>query len=157
MATLRDALLPAIDAIRGIPDALGVRLYDVTIRVRTWSGSRPGVDASTSTDADSIFYVDAGTHRTRVVQVTSRDVIASGGMYQDQDLKVGPLTPAYTGGGVDVSLFDPPTGAAPVEVFFKIAGPGMASGGSWFKKINTNTVPSPFGYTFVVRATGETP
>lgn len=153
--TLRDSLLSTVDKIRGIPDTLGVRLYTVTIRVRTWTGARPGIGSGV--DADSVFWVDGGTHKPRVVQVTSRDVIASGGMYQDQDLKVGPVTPSYSGGGVSVDAIDPPPGVSPAEVFFKIVGPGMESGGSWFKKINTNTLPSPFGYTFVVRATGEAP
>lgn len=155
--SLRDDLLPAIDAIRGIPDQLGTRLYDVSIRVRSWSGSRPAVDNSSSSDADAAFGVDAGTHRTRVVQLTSRDLIASGGNYSDADLKVGPLTPKYAGGGFEPSDFDPEPTSAPVEIFFKIVGPGMRAGGSWFKKINTNVVGTPFRYTFIVRAVAETP
>lgn len=153
---LSDDLLPALDSIRGIPDTLGLRLYSVSIRVRTWSGSRPGVDSSTSTDANQYFYVDAGTHRPRVQQVTQRDIIASGGVYQDQDVKVGPITPPYTGGGVDITAFDPNMTASPVEVFFKIEGPGMATGGSWYRKVGQDC-SKPLAYYFTLRRVAETP
>jgi hypothetical protein len=155
----RHALREVVDAIRGIPDDLDLREYSVAIRVRTWNGSRPGVDSSTATDVDSYFYVDGGTHRPRVKQVTQRDIIASGGVYQDQDLRIGPLTPPYPGGAADntdVSVLDPAITSSATEIFFLITGPGMGSNGSWFKKI-TMDVTRPFTRTFVVRRTGETP
>lgn len=156
-----ERFLRALDKIRGIPGRIklrdeGLRLYTVSIRVRTWSGSRPGVDASTSTDANTYFYVDAGTHRPHVEQVSQRDIIASDGQYQDQDLKVGPITPPYTGGGVDITAFDPTPGNSPTEVFFKIEGPGMATGGSWFRKVGQD-VSHALSYTFVLRRTAEAP
>lgn len=154
--TLRTGLLKAVDRIRGIPGTLDLRQYTVTIRVRTWTGSRPGVDASTSTDADSSFWVDGGTHRPRVVQVTQKDIIASGGLYQDQDLKVGPITPPYQGGGVDITQFDPNNQSGPAEVLFKVEGLGMAPGGSWYRKVSQD-VTKPFAYTFVLRRSAETP
>lgn len=156
--------LKALDKIRGIPGRIklrdeGLRLYTVTIRVRSWSGSRPGVDASTSTDTDKSIWVDGGTHKPRVQQVSQRDIIASGGLYQDQDVKVGPITPLYTGGAADhadITVFDPSNLSAPAEVLFKIEGPGMAAGGSWFKKVGQD-VSKPLAYRFVLRGTGETP
>lgn len=157
--TFRTGLLKAIDRVRGIPNRLDLRLYKVSIRVRTWTGSRPGVDSSTSTDADEYFGVDAGTHRARVAQVTQRDIIASGGIYQDQDVKVGPITPPYLGGAAnhaDITAFDPnPTGSA-TEVFFKIEGPGMATGGSWFHKVGQDC-SKPFAYYFTLRRVAQTP
>lgn len=153
--TFRKGLMPIVDRIRGIPDTLGLRDYTVTIRVRSWSGSRPGVDNSSSSDADTTFWVDGGTHRPRVVQVTQRDIIASGGALQDQDIKVGPVTPSYGGGGVDITTFDPSNLDGPAEVLFKVEGPGMASGGSWFRKVSQDCSKS-FSYFFTLRRTGET-
>ena len=159
-----ERFLKALDKIRGIPGRIklrdeGLRLYTVAIRVKTWDGSRPGVDNSSSTDADSTFWVDAGTHRPRVVQVTQRDIIMSGGAYQDQDLKVGPITPPYRGGAADnsaIGIFDPsPTGQA-VEIFFNVQGPGMATGGTWFEKFTMQNT-RPFRYEFVIRRTGRVP
>jgi hypothetical protein len=155
--SLRDDLLGVLDAVRGIPDDLGLRQYTVTVRVRTWSGSRPGVDASTATDVDTPIWVDAGTHKPKVRQVTQREVIASGGIYSDQDLRVGPITPpGPSSDNSDVTVFDPVPGAEPIEIFFKIDGPGMAAGGSWFKKFSQD-VTRPLHYEFVVRRTGEIP
>jgi hypothetical protein len=103
--------------------------------------------------------VDAGTHKPRVVQVTQRDIIMSGGAYQDQDLKVGPITPPYRGGAADnsaITVFDPLPNGSPVEIFFNVSGPGMAVGGSWFEKFQM-TVTKPFSYQFVIRRSGRIP
>jgi hypothetical protein len=157
--SFRKGMLKVMDVVRSVPGRLDMRQYAVTIRVRTWGGSRPGVDASTSTDVDSQFGVDAGTFNCRVRQLTQRELIASAGNYSDQDLKVGPLTPRYQGGDANktaISFLDPPVMTSPTEVFFKITGPGMAAGGSWFKKIGQDVTPN-LTYTFTVRRNGETP
>jgi len=159
-----ERFLKALDKIRGIPGRIklrdqGLRLYTVSIKVKTWTGTRPGVDTSTATDADSTFWVDAGKHKPRVVQVTQRDIIMSGGAYQDQDLKVGPITPPYRGGTADhsaITVFDPLPNGSPVEIFFLVQGPGMAVEGSWFEKFQM-TVTKPFSYQFVIRRTGRIP
>lgn len=163
-----DPLLHAIDVIRGIGDRIGVRPYVVAILVRRWSGARPGVDASYQIDDDQTFFVDGGTHRPRVFEVSQRDIIASGGVFQDQDLKIGPITPPFTGAGNSaankstISIFDPVQGSMSSEIFFYITGPGMGAaaganaGGSWFKKISMS-ITRPFRYEFVVRRTGEIP
>ncbi len=167
MTTLGTDLLDVLDDIRGIPGELGLRPYKVTVLVRTWNGSRPGVDQSTSTDATSVISVDIGSQHPRVRQLTQREIIASAGMYQDQDMRVGPITPPtvggtdppYVGATADhsaISVFEPPIGAGPVEIFFKLEGPGMSPGGSYFKKVGQD-VTRPLHYEFVVRRTGETP
>lgn len=160
----QERFLKALDRIRGIPGRIklrdgGLRTYSVTIRVRTWNGSRPGIDASTSTHADTTFWVDAGKHKPRVQQVSQRDIMTSGGLYQDQDLRVGPITPPYAGGAAnhsDTTVFDPVPGAAPTEVFFLVQGPGMGANGAWYEKVS-QTVTRPFRYEFVIRKTGKIP
>lgn len=155
MASLRDALLPVVDELRGIPDQLGLRRFDVSIVVRSWSGSRPGLGANTDTTKQIL--VDLGQFSPKVVQVTQKDIIASGGIYNDQDLKVGPITPEFAGSAPNnaaISDFDPAGNRQ--EVFFKITGPGMETGGSWFKKIGTDTSKN-FRYMFIVRRTAEHP
>lgn len=155
--TLRDALLPAIDAIRGIPAQLGLRLYTVAITARTWTGARPGI--GTSSDVTTGIKIDLGIYQTKVTQITERDIIASGGLYNDQDLRVGPITPPFAGSTADnsaISVFDPPVGAAPVELFFLITGPNMPAGGAYFKRIGVD-VSKSFRYMFTIRKTGETP
>ena len=167
MPELGGDLLDLVDDLRGIPGELGLRPYKVSVVVRTWSGSRPGVDASTSSDAPKVIGVDVGTQSPRVRQLTQREIIASGGAYNDQDLKIGPLTPPfvvtgdapYQGATADNSsanIFDPPTQIAATEVFFKIEGRNMPAGGRWYKKIGQD-LTRPLHYEFTVRNTGETP
>jgi hypothetical protein len=86
--TLRDDLLPDIDDLRGIPEELGFRRYQVTLRKRTWSGGEPGKGAPTNTD----------THLKPapfVRRVTAREVAESGGTYQAGDFRIDRITPAF--------------------------------------------------------------
>lgn len=145
--TLRDDLLELAEDVREIPGEFGVRLFSVDVFKRVWSGERVGLGSG----YDSSEVVLVATFNPKVVQVSSRDIIASGGLYQEQDLRVGPMTPTK----VDVSAFDPPVGTQPMELFFRITGPGYEAG-AWFKKVNQLTT-RPFRYEFVVRATAEKP
>jgi hypothetical protein len=160
VVTPRNLLLPVIDKIRGLPGLFGLRLYSISIVVRTWSGSRPGVDQSTSSDARSPLTVDLTKFNIKVRQLTAREIIASGGDFNDQDLKVGPITPPYQGSTADndaISIFDPLPTASATELFFNVQGPGFQrAAGAWFKKISQD-VTAPMHYEFVVRHTGETP
>ena len=88
--TFRDDLLDDIDEIREIPGELGLRLFTVEVFRRDWSGERPGL----GTGYDTVTSVLVGTYNPKVTQVSSRDIIASAGQYQDQDLRIGPITRA---------------------------------------------------------------
>lgn len=157
MTTLRDALLPALDQIRGIGDTLGLRRFTVTSVVRSWSGSRVGLGSNV--DAPKQIKLSLGNAKVRVRQVSQKEIVASGGFYADQDLRIGPITPPYTGSGADnseIGVFDPAPNGTPVEFFFHIEGPEMPSGGLWYKKIS-QVLTRPLHFEFVVRNTGETP
>lgn len=155
--TLRNSLLPAVDIIRGIPGQLGMRLFTVTITQRSWSGTRAGLGANTDTTTG--LKVDLGIFQTKVTSITMRDVVASAGLYTDQDMRVGPITPPFAGSVLDgdaITVFDPAVGANPTEIFFNIVGPGYPAGGAWFKKISQD-VSKSYRYTFIVRKTAEIP
>jgi hypothetical protein len=136
---------------------MGLRLHTVSVLTRTWSGGRPGL--GTKTDSALVpLRLDQGTGPVKVRNVTQRDVIASGGLYTDQDVIVGPITPPYAGSSLDndaIAVFDPPVGTSSTEVLFFVTGPGLGSG-AWFKKIETR-VDKPFRYTLVLRKTGFVP
>jgi len=154
--SFRDAFLPVLDTYRGALDTVyGLRRFDVTVRVTTWApGSLPGSQGSTKAPVDTPLTV-AGGARPKVEQVSQRTIIASGGLYQDQDLRIGPLTPSYSvASGIDPSVFDP-AGASNVEVLLKLVGPGLPAGGAWFSKVGQE-VTANFHYSLVVRATGAT-
>lgn len=151
--SLRDDLLPLVDEIRGsVPGDLGLRPHTVTVRVRTWSGARPGL--GTKTDVDTLIR-NAG-YNPKVAEVTTKDVVASGGFYQSGDFRIGPITPEYTGGGTALATQDPATTSTAREVLYKIEGPGLPSTGAWFKRVSDTTLKS-FRNEIVVRRTAEAP
>lgn len=146
--SFRTALLAGINAVRGaVPRALDLRQHTVTVRTRTWSDGEIGV--GTATNADTTLTTGDGVTCPRVVQVSSKDVIASNGILSDQDLKIGPITPGY----VDASVVDPATTSTGREVFFKVTGPGLPSGGLWFKRIQDDAVRN-FSFWIFLRSLG---
>ena len=154
--TFRDDMLEILDEVRGIPGDLGMRLFSVTVLSRAWTGARTGIGVKT--DTSTRIYVARGTFNARVKGVTSRDVIASGGLYTSEDIKVGPFTPPFLGSdanGTAISVFDPPSKSG-LELLFKVIGPGYATAGDWFKKIDSDTM-STLHYALTLRKTGEVP
>ena len=130
------ALLPALDSIRGIAGQLGLRPYTVTIYVDVWSGSRVGLGTKTSSSTTLTNTSGPPSQPVRVAQVSRKEIIASGGLYTDRDFKIGPMTPAYgafinsfAGGNTGAQLDPPPTNAQ-VEVLWNVIGPGLPGEGS---------------------------
>ena len=155
--SLRDALLPVVDVFRSLPGALGLRLFSVSIVQRTWAGTRAGL--GTSTDVATGLKVDLGIYQTKITLISANDAIASGGLYTNQDLRVGPITPPFSGSFADgdaITVFEPVVGASPTEIFFNVKGPGYPAAGAWFSKISQDVTKS-FRYTFVIRRTAEIP
>ena len=154
MATLYDDLRPDIDDIRGIAAELGGRRFTVSLVTRTWTGERVGV--GTKTDVTTTIKVAHGTLDPAVAQVSTREIIASGDRFTDQDLKVGPLTPAYPGGGVADATAVPALAGLPTEIFWKVTGPGIPPGGAWFDQIWDDTGANLHTYLYL-RANGKIP
>lgn len=155
--SLRDALLPVADNLRGMPAVLGMRIHVVAVRVRTWSGERAGVGQPSDTTTG--LKIDLGLKNVKVRNVSQKDVIASGGLYTDQDLVVGPITPPFQGSTLDndaIAIFDPVVNGIPqtaVEVFFRVQGPGYSTAGDWFQKWGQRT-DQPYRYMIYLRKTG---
>jgi hypothetical protein len=154
MTTFREDIQPDLDDLRGIPNDLGLRQFTVTITVRQWTGERVGVGTRTQTSA--ILSTSHGQAPVKVVQVTQKEILASGGLYADRDLKVGPMTPAYPGGGVPIGVLDPLVPPQAQEIFWNVAGPGLPSGGSFCDKINTYADANLHEYV-ILRASGRKP
>lgn len=152
MSTFASDLLPDLDDIRGIADELGLRPFTVTVRVRTWSGSRPGV--GTKTDVDTVLTVAGGTQHPKVKQISAHDVVASGGLYTTADWRIGPMTPPFVGGGVTYGTIDPATTTTAREVGYKIEGGMFPSGGAWFERISDENDSALHSFV-VVRKSGR--
>lgn len=108
MPTLREDLVPVVDAGRQLVDTLGFRLRPVIVRTRTWSGGRVG--SGTATNADVTL-----TPRPKVAEPPARVLSESGGRWEAGDLQVtrvsatydeADLAPAVTAGVEVVYLVD---------------------------------------------------
>lgn len=165
MTKLRDSLLPVFDLVaRGIPNILGLRQYDVALRIVSWTGARPGLGTKTVTDYPvTVNQNQPGNNRPKVTLVSTREVIASGGLYTDGDYRIGPLTPQYT--TIDGYTYgtlpddiEQLVRTNPQEIYFNMMGPGMSDpiGGDWFKLVEANFSKN-FGYTLVIRKAGLVP
>lgn len=151
--SFRTTLLATVERIRGVvPGALDLRPHTVTVRVRTWTGARAGI--GTRVDADTP--IRNFGFNPKVSEVSSRDVVASGGVYQQGDFRVGPITPEYVGGGTALTTLDPATTGTAREVLFKIEGPGFPTAGAWFKRVEDSTIRN-FTHSVVLRRTAVTP
>jgi hypothetical protein len=146
-ALVDNELLSDLDEIRGIRGELGLNPYTVAVTIRVWSGcTRPGGQGGTHADTTTTLTngsVDGfgGPYPIMVRQLSRREAIASGGMYTNRTLKVGPLTPQFfatisaPAGGVTDATLDPTPTTAPTEVFWNVQGPSTPAGGAWFKKV----------------------
>ena len=148
--TLRDDLLPVVDELRGLPGALGFRVYSsVSAIKKVWTGGRPGVGTATTTTTA----ITVGGHPPKVEEVSSQDIIASGGLYHAEDLRVGPMTP-YSG-GVTGAMIEPPL-AVGNELIWVVVGPGTASAGDYYHRLTSHT-DNALGWYVTLRRTGARP
>ena len=160
--TYRDAYLAVVDARRGLPVLYGIRLHNVSVLVRQWPSGTPG--QGTHNDTLTSLKLNLGTGPIKVRNISTKDIVSSGGLYSAEDIIVGPITPPYSGSGLDndaITVFDPiPQAGIASEVLFLVTGPGFNPTGNWpgawFKKIETRT-DKPFRYEIVLRKTAECP
>lgn len=143
--SLRTDLLPVVDELRALagPSGFDVRPVRVTIRTRVWSGGRAGL--GTPTDTDLVL-----PQIYKVRELKSQEVAGSGGRYELGDVKVGPITPAYTGGGYSRAQLAP-EGANGTEVAYLLSG---AMAGE-YNRISVET-DRAFGYYLVLRRSRRT-
>ena len=123
--SLRTALLPVVNTIRGLagPATLDIRPYTVTVRTRTWSGGV--VQKGVPTDADLLL-----SPPPKVVE-------------NGREARVGPITPKHAGGGYSPSELNPRDQPG-VEFFYLLTGPDGV--GRAFALVDIDT-SRPFSYT----------
>ncbi len=144
--SLRTSLLPVVEACRAIAGSTGldIRTSQLTIRTRTWSGGRAGSGISTDSDL-------ALPQRYKVSHLTAREVASSGGRYEMEDVRVGPITPAGGGVGYTVDQLKP-AGADGVEILYVLSG--AVAGEYAIVHLHTER---PFRYEIVLRRRRRTP
>lgn len=166
-STLREELLSMVNEMRQLPTLFGIRLYTVTVRVTSFTGGIFNVPGEgTKTVVETPIYLDGYTTLPKVTVLSTRDIIASGGLYTDGDYKIDFITPFYTDvtacpygtidvGGIAINLFDPTPIDDTVEIVYILTGPEFPTG-ALFKKIQTYAY-KPFTYSIVVRKIGVQP
>lgn len=147
MPTLRDAILPSINAIRAIPGQLGWRPYSLTIETRTWSGAEigEGVETVTSTPITEQY------GQPPKIRWLDSEQLALGG-YEKGTLEIGPMTPSYPGGGVLISALSPSNLPNNTVVQFKLVGPSYPQGA--YCRLVTSTDDHAGHYTLRVQVSG---
>ncbi|HEX7464105.1 MAG TPA: hypothetical protein VF382_04315 [Actinomycetota bacterium] len=90
----------------------------VRVRIRTWSGDRPGLGTATSSDLVLPSYL-------AVRQISGKEIASSGGRLRAGAVRIGPITPSYTAfgrsGGLTVAELRP-TVTADQEVAYILTG-----------------------------------
>lgn len=159
--TFRDQILSPLDAIRGIGGRLGLRRFTVTVRTRVWTGAIPGDGTSTDTDVVLTNQDATGTMQPVMVRQLKRsEVITSGGLYADRDIRVGPMTPDYaaqffqqsTGGYADGDLDPVPTASA-TQLFYMVSGPGWPQPQGLAEKVGMES--TDLHLYLILRSTGR--
>lgn len=124
--TLRQSLLATVEAARALtgPMFAGVRINQLTIRKRTWSGTYVG--DGTSSDSDLVL---PAHYRIRFID--GEEVLQSGGQYNVEDIIVDGITPSNGAGvGYTPAQLSPPCPTTNIEVIYLIIGdhPGEYTG-----------------------------
>lgn len=113
--TFRDGLLGVANAVRGVPQSLGLRPTTVTLRTRVWAGGEKGEGAFS--DTDTIL-----TPTPRIRELSMQEVNASAGEYERGDIKIGPITPPNANGGYSRETLEPTADENGIESFFVLEG-----------------------------------
>jgi len=122
--TLRQALLPVVDTIRGLagPQTLDIRPFGVTLRTRQWS--------------EGVVQSGVPTINDLVIEPRPRVRVAG------REAMVGPITPAYEGGGYSPDILNP-SDTPGVEFYYVLKGPDNDA--RPYSVLNLDT-SRPFGY-----------
>lgn len=115
--SLRDRVNRIAERVRAIPShpRFDERTTRVTIRTRTWAG-RVGSEGG-FTDVDLEI-----SPRPRVRELNQREIAGSGGRYLSGDLRIGPITPSYAGGGYTQEQLAPVSETNGVEIIYLLEG-----------------------------------
>ncbi len=149
---LREDLLPAVQVIRNIAVDLGVRRYQVWLRLVTWDGSRVSQGTRTTTDT----YLG----RVKARQTSSKDVVA--GTEMDEGVfELGPFTPEAAASlflvdtkSVSPDDLSPPQTGTPTEIYYLMKGPGLPSDGILCSRVKDD-LSKPFRYVVTVKSLGR--
>lgn len=117
MATFAERFKPTLDRIRSrIPTTTGIRSAQLTVRVLRRSGSM--LDGSATIAEDKVIASRAGD-RYKMRELSSKEIVAGGDLFENGSIRVGPITPPYAGSAFTKEDLFPPSSAGQ-EVFYGV-------------------------------------
>ena len=140
------------DRLRAIsgPEHMNQRPHRLSILTRTWSGGykEAGEASETAIDLPQHFPVR---------QVSTREIAASGGRYEQGDMAVEGITPEYVdpGGnlrGYSPLALDPRVTRNGVEIIYRLTGPHEGD----YQLVELQSW-RPYSYTLVLRRRSDSP
>ena len=139
------------DQVRSLagPNGLDVRVHQLTIRLRTWSGARKG--AGTPTDVDLVL-----AQQYPIRPLKAQEIAGSGGEYELGDILVDHITPSNGTIGFTPQQLKPPTplGDRQERIYIIGGSPGPHAGEYSLIEIRTYR---PFTYQLILRRRTTTP
>jgi hypothetical protein len=155
-------ILARYDALaNGIPNLFGIRPFKVYLKVTSWSGQTAGQGARVDTIYPILVNSEVdGYNNPYCKQLSQKDVVASGGLFSDMMLQVGPLVPSYTDpitgqtGGTLPGTIEQAIKTSPQEIHVNVQWAGASSAsGDWFEIVSSN-FESVYSYYFTVKKEG---
>jgi hypothetical protein len=157
--SLRTRVLPVFERLRALagPDRFDIRTARLVIATRTWAGGYRDADPPTPATPRYVDVLLELPPIYEIVQVSTREIASSGGLYEMGDIKVGPITPRFTRadgttGGFTESELKPTPSANGIEIIYMLVG---AHAGE-YQLVELRSL-RPFGYELVLRRQETTP
>ena len=152
MGAFKESMKQLADNLRALagPASFDVIADQLTIRTRVWTNGYRGPLTDPRVDTDLVI-----PQIYKIQQVSTEEIVSSGGKYEQGDIKIGPITPNYvtsTGTGGFTPLQLNPNGADGTEIIYVIAG---THGGNY--QLVEEQSWKRFSYFLVLRRRYETP
>lgn len=147
MALAQD-LLPTLYQGRALLGTFGLCPYTVERVVRAWSGSTPGDGTRTET---VVAIVEDGNQPPEVRALTDEELAI--GNCPSGTMRVGPITPSFSGGGTAATFLAGSDLAAGEEMLYRLTGPEAPSGRLY--TLHALHADDPFGYVIDLKPLAE--
>lgn len=145
--TLAAGLRKLAYSVRAIPGQLGVRPHRVSVLRRSWSG--PHVGDGTRTDVE-VDIVEAGGQPPKVRWLSDEELAV--GSLNPGTVQIGPITPAFPGGGTNLGTLDGSALTAGQVRHLWIVGPQHPNGAAY--KVTKLTADRALHYTIQATPAG---
>jgi hypothetical protein len=119
--SVRDKVLPVIDAARAKIATLGMRRYSVIVRRKTWT-TAIGQPGETPTIVDVTLTPTPKVRIDNAFMAQEFGIHGADGTYQDRTFVIDKITPQYTGGGYTPAQLDLKPASKLEEVCIVITG-----------------------------------